>query len=394
MNHSQKVNDQASSLVSAPTSAPDSDQTTRRSFLEQSAQVSLALGAMSLVGAKSAFARDGQSLSPSAEPGDRHFFFHIQISSGVDVQYTFDSRPLDMTAKKLIANYHGQEPILYTGSNGQSTYRTSLTDPLMKWSDRFSIVNGVVMSPSFDGHDQGTNILFTGSPFGGDSYLPWANTKNTALDYVESGFVFASVTNNSGAMSLDPKSCKALALRVGELGRQGRTLTALGRRAERAGIGKSSLAQSSRLMSKAIGNVPAFAQSFSAVQLTEPMAFDPNNLREKLLSETKSNVEMFTELMRTGITDNALMSINLEIDAHDMKTAQSLTTKLPAIAEALALVFEQLSVTPSPSGRSMLEDTTILIGTEFARTMRQSYNAFEKTGTDHNPLTNTLIIGG
>ena len=40
----------------------------------------------------------------------------------------------------------------------------------------------------------------------------------------------------------------------------------------------------------------------------------------------------------------------------------------------------------------MLDVTTVFVTSEFGRTMRQ-YD-FQKSGTDHNSLTNTMLIGG
>ncbi|MGE0616693.1 MAG: DUF1501 domain-containing protein, partial [Bacteriovoracia bacterium] len=43
---------------------------------------------------------------------------------------------------------------------------------------------------------------------------------------------------------------------------------------------------------------------------------------------------------------------------------------------------------------SLLDVTTIMVSSEFGRTMRQEGLAIDKTGTDHNPLTNTILLGG
>ena len=41
-----------------------------------------------------------------------------------------------------------------------------------------------------------------------------------------------------------------------------------------------------------------------------------------------------------------------------------------------------------------MDVTTFMVGTEFARTMRSEFSDFAESGTDHNPLRNTILLGG
>lgn len=364
----------------------------RRELLAAAGQSSLLVAAGSIV---SGVPFIGQS-SALGETRDHHFYLHIQIESGLDVQYLFDSRPLDMTTKKLIANYHTEERIPYIGTNGQATLRTVLTNPLMKWSDRFSVINGVVMSASFDGHEQAENMLLTGNPFGGESFIPWMNTKGRPLDYVQTAPLnLSALTNKSGGIELDAVRCQGLAQSMGALQSQGDLLKSRQAQSERLGRGGTSFAASARSMAKALGGVTDLSALFGSVQIPSLETPDPNNLLDILAKTTRNNLHMITELMRSGITNTGVLAINfLPLDTHDGTSAQSLPETVGVICEALAGVFQHLSDTPSPSGRSMLDDTTILIGSEFARTMRQPWGDFEKSGTDHNPLTNTLLVAG
>jgi hypothetical protein len=38
--------------------------------------------------------------------------------------------------------------------------------------------------------------------------------------------------------------------------------------------------------------------------------------------------------------------------------------------------------------------TTVLVASEFSRTLRQEGPALEDSGTDHNPLSNSVLLGG
>jgi hypothetical protein len=42
----------------------------------------------------------------------------------------------------------------------------------------------------------------------------------------------------------------------------------------------------------------------------------------------------------------------------------------------------------------LLDVTTVLVASEFSRTMRQETLPIDNTGTDHNPLSNTIIAAG
>src|SRR5690606_17616615 len=130
-------------------------------------QVIKAGGTAAVVSAGGPLARP--ALAESTEP---HFFLQVVASDGWDVSYIFDARPLAMTEAGKSANYLGETPSVWRGGNGQTTLSTRVVDPLRPYADRFSVLNGVLMAPSFDGHDQNMNQFLTGNPFGGESFIP------------------------------------------------------------------------------------------------------------------------------------------------------------------------------------------------------------------------------
>ena len=78
------------------------------------------------------------------------------------------------------------------------------------------MLNGVYMTPSFDGHLQNMNFLFTGNPFGGDSFIPHLNLPETgrepqSLDAIlPTDPVVVNVNNHSGVVPLRPDSVGGL----------------------------------------------------------------------------------------------------------------------------------------------------------------------------------------
>lgn len=365
----------------------------RRELLKNAAQYSALAGAATLVGSK-AFGLPSRAAATS-DSKQSHYFLHINIPGGLDASYLFDARPLDMTKNNLIANYHGKEPILYRGTNGETTLRTSLTDPLMKYQNRFSVVNGVVMSPSLVGHDQLMNVLMTGNPFGGDTYLPWTTDKKMPLDFLTTGpMLFSQLNNAEGSMQLDPKACKQLAAKLQKLANNQSITHFIRSRTEAAGQGKTSLAASSRRMSGSVSALGDLAAKLSQVNIPDSDTSGISDRKERFLKDIHSNSVMLAEFLRNGLTNAGVLLLFDNIDSHDANTASKLPEVIGMYCEAIASVFAHFESVPMPSGGSLLDHTTFLIGSEFSRTMRQPGVPIDKTGTDHNALTNTLIVGG
>lgn len=364
----------------------------RRDLLKGAAQYSALAGAASLVGSKAfGLARS----APSSSPEDQHFFLYINIPGGLDASYLFDARPLAMTGDKLIANYHGKDPILYRGTNGETTLRTSLTDPLMKFQDRFSVINGVVMSPNLVGHDQLMNVLLTGNPFGGDSFFPWTNKSGLPLDFITSGPIpLVQLNNIQGSMQLSPKACKDLGAKIQKIASNQSMIGQIQNRAELIGKGKTSLAASSRRMGSSVNSLGDLAGKLAQMTLNPSDMSSISDPRERFVKSIEQDITMLSESMRVGLTNAGVLLMFDNIDTHNAKAASELPLKIAMFSEAIAAVFTHLESVQMPSGRSMLDHTTFLIGTEFSRTMRQPGAPIDQTGTDHNALTNTLIVGG
>src|SRR5262249_55569644 len=123
--------------------------------------------ASSALGITLLFPRRNSRAAPGARP---RFLLHVVAPGGLDPTMMFDAPPLSMTASGQPHTPRGEAPRPGGGANGQRPLTASPTEPLRRLRDRFSIVNGVMMSTSFDGHDQNTNLFLTGNPFGGSSF--------------------------------------------------------------------------------------------------------------------------------------------------------------------------------------------------------------------------------
>src|SRR5258705_1937297 len=154
-----------------------------------------------------------------AATGDTpRFLLNIFASGGLDTTMMFDARPLAMTAAGKIHNPLGQDPASWVGSNGQSALTASSASPLHPLRDRFSVINGVVMSTNFDGHDQNTNLFLAGNPFGGTSFNADLNGDGSApLDYIKLGDLFVATLQDGRTIQLTPAGLKQLVAGVSSL---------------------------------------------------------------------------------------------------------------------------------------------------------------------------------
>ena len=337
--------------------------------------------------------RGGVGPAVAAEPDqDPHFFLFVVLDGGADPSYMFDARPLSMTRAGKIQNYLGEEPGVWTGSNGAATLATRLVAPLRTFADRFSVLNGVYMTPSFDGHLQNMNFLFSGSPFGGDSFIPHLNSAETgrppgSLDAVlPTPPVFVNVNNHSSVVPLEPNALEQLAARLREA-EPPRADDMLGRfirsRLTAGAGGEGRMAAGARLMLSSLEQAPDVHHKLAALRVP----------REDMAPEAQA-VALIAECFRLSLSRSAIYVLREQFDVHDADQAK-LQPKLFADAVLkIAGLFRALVDTPFDARRSMLDVTTVMVASEFGRTMRAPDMPIAATGTNHNQFANSILLGG
>jgi hypothetical protein len=347
---------------------------------------------ISLAGAGTLILPGAGLLQAAAQaPDEPHFFLMIVLNGGADSSYMFDARPLSMTKAGKIQNYLGQDPARFSGRNGTNTLATSLIKPLLPFRDRFSILNGVYMTPSFDGHLQNMNFLFTGNAFGGDSFIPHLNLPETgrepqSLDgIVSSDPVVVTVNNHSGVVPLMPRSVTGLAnalkqtppLAGGELTEfiRGRMV------ANSAGPGRLSAAAA--LMRAGLDKSPRVHQQLA--QLTPPSNRQSAELQ---------TLALITQCFRLSISRSAIYSPSEYFDVHATEQAKAQPRLFTSAIGKIATLIKGLSETPFDDRKSMLDVTTVMVASEFSRTLRSPDAPVDETGTNHNQFANSILIGG
>lgn len=333
-----------------------------------------------------------QAAETEALVEDPHFFLMIVLSGGADASYMFDARPLAMTAAGKIQNYLGEDPFPCAGRNGITSAATSLIKPLLPFKDRFSVMNGVVMTPSFDGHAQNMNFLFTGDPFGGDSFIPHLNLAETghnpdAVDaIVPADQADFTALNHSGVIPLEPKVLRGLPERLRQLppAHGGDPLTSFVRsRIEAAAQGSGRLSGGASLMLTALDNSPVVHRKLAALS-----ASDPDQSTEK------QSIALIAECFRLSLSRAAIYVLPEQFDVHAPELAKAQPRLFGGAIEKVAALLQGLADTPYDAKRSMFDVTTVMVASEFGRTMRAPDMAIDATGTNHNQYSNSILMGG
>lgn len=341
----------------------------------------------------------GQTISRREE--EPHFLLILFVSGGLDSTYLWDARPLSHLRAKLQTNYFSSpaEPKVWTGANGGTTLVTHLMKPLEKYREHFSLLNGVVMADNFDGHEQNVNLTFTGNAFGGDWFAPHMNFGSRySLDGVSLlGNVFADFpTNGQATIALSRQGLRALAKPSGE---------------SMPGENQDPMLAFAASRAKAI-HAESASKTGRFTQGVEQMhrgILESSNLRNRIkkLKFTSSDgvsgiMESATQIFFSGLSRTVALNLgsltelqNFNFDTHGPESAKAIPANYEILIQKVAEVFQILQSTPFPgTQKSYLDMTTVMMTSDFNRTTRQIGSAIDQSGTDHNPLSNTFLLGG
>jgi hypothetical protein len=333
----------------------------------------------------------------AADPEDPHFFLQIYIYGGIDSLFLFDGRPLEMRGAGITHAYLKEDPKVWRGDNGGQCLATSMARKLEPIRQRFSIVNGVHMTTAFDGHLQNVNFLYTGNPFGGECFIPHLNLREKngytprPLDAIQiSGFALDQ-TNGGKSIPLSPDSAYNLIDSIKKsrpMDPRHAVMAQMDSRFEALGYGEGYLSKASRQMREAYAHSPDLARKLEKLKLAKPSpSADPE----------QAFIEMMAGFFKEGICGSAVLEINAprdHLDVHAASLAKHQVEMYGGVAETVKKVFELLANTPYDDSRSLIDVTTVMFASEFGRTLRQPGLPLDQTGTDHNSLNNSILIGG
>ncbi len=367
-------------------------QLTRRQLLRYTA---LGAGSLMLGPWDSVFGAT-QSQNPAANQTSK-YFLTLVLQGAADASYMWDARPLAMTAAGKIQNWwtKGDEPVPYVGVNGQTSLRTPLVEPLLKFRDRMTVLNGVHMSATFDGHLQNMNFLFCGSAFGGESFVPHLNLQETgqtpaSLDAIApaGGGPNVDGTNLSRVVPLEPKSIAPLGVslqQVPPLQTSGSLNEFIMSRLKAIGDldPEGRFSKGTRTMLDGIVRSPVIHGKLKALV--------PPNPQDSLEKQVAS---LISQSFKLNISRSAIYGLPEQFDVHTPNAAQGSARMFQSALAKSAELLTGLAETPYDENRSILDVTTVLIVSEMSRTMRVDGQRLEESGTNHNPFGNSVVLLG
>lgn len=357
----------------------------RRSFLKYGA-----LGASTYFLPQFSWAQSSESA---------HQVLHIHFSGAMDFTYGFDARRLSMTKANLLQNYLNAEPRVWTAPvGGNTTLATSLTTPLDRHARDFSIINGIYVDNVFAAHTQAENLWFTGNAFGGDTYLPFINlntpTPKAPLDGLKNqSYMYFQTQNMGGHLPFGSQSTAQLSqkLKYNGINEKSDSHQYLKQRLQDIGKGSGKFSEGVRRMAQAQTDSVTLAEQLTKTNMT----IDPK------LDQDEQFLTLFNQLsqqksIRTGLITISSVGPNNEyrFDTHDMQSAALQPESYRLVFERIARIFDIMKRTAFSATESLLDVTTVVVTTEFGRTMRQMGVAIDATGTDHNTFCTSAIIAG
>ncbi len=326
-----------------------------------------------------------------------HFMLEIFVRPGWDPSYIFDARPLAMRAAGIAHSYFDAEPTELRDARGGRTLVTQNFAALAEHfnAGRFSILNGVHMAASFDGHEQNLNFALTGNPFGGESQMPHLNAGAGAapLDYLQLGQLYGiNITNGAKSAPLDARSGERLVRAVAAqapIAPESPVVNYLLQRLAVVGGGDGAFSRGARTMRRGLGEAGGLAERLKAIEL-EALPEDGSEV------PLRATLKYLHQCFASGVVHSALIELDRDLDTHDPVSAKKQPETYRKVADELAELLTFLANTPlsATDPTPLLECTTLLITSEFGRTLRQAGQAIDDTGTDHNPLANTVLLAG
>lgn len=340
-----------------------------------------------------------------AKPADDHYLFILFLDGGADFTYLFDARPLEMTQNKLLSNRMGQPPRLWQGANGGQTWASALTTPLETFKNDFSVVNGVFMDKTFAGHNNMIDLIFSGNALGGESFLPWINSKNT----VQPPSPLDGIKKNSSFFFADPHHTSLIELESEDAAQL------ISKLKQQPFLSKKSSAWDYSLARMQAGGLldPNGQWSQGSQKLFDQTS-QAQNLAAKLGSLDMSSLDPDIDLnfldLFNRMVQQKMIRVGLDVTApFDPKTFQLSRFQFDSHAigsdaehillyqntvSKIAATLNYFKNTAYDSQRSLLDVTTFVVATEFGRTMRQEGQPIETCGTDHNIFCNSFLFAG
>jgi uncharacterized protein DUF1501 len=148
-------------------------------------------------------------------------------------------------------------------------------------------------------------------------------------------------------------------------------------------VGRGRMNAATNLMLSGLDEAPNVHQRLA--QLTAP---DPR------LSPERQSLALVAECFRLSISRSAIYALPEQFDVHAADQAKLQPKLFASAIGRISELLRGLVDTPFDTKRSMFDVTTVMIASEFGRTLRSLDSPIDNTGTNHNQFSNSVLIGG
>ena len=335
--------------------------------------------------------------SQNQEP---HFILTVYLSGGLDSSYLFDARPLAFTAARKIQNYHvnPQEPLAWQDAKGRQCLVQKAGQKLLPWKDKMTVLNGVIMDHTFDGHLENFRQLFCGAN-GGMPFYGGQTSKlqDPSLSYVRMGNFFGLGLLSDFAESMEAN--KDLLLSLNKLVKENN----ITENTEKDLVQEAFF---NRIHSQFPGSGLSIGLKSAQKELLKKGKV-AKHLRgiaidESLPDSIALDVSILKSCFKSGLTQSAIYNLTdnlpgISFDTHDARSCSTSPDIMGQLMDKLLELLSELQNSPFDENHSLLDVTTVVVGSEFSRTMRNLGAPdvpMELQGTDHNALSNSLLFFG
>lgn len=311
----------------------------------------------------------GSSMSWAQNLGDeKQFLVLIRIKSGWDVTLSLDPKVHQGTTQSDIFIEYKPEEILKVGNLGFGPAFA----PMMPFAQDFSVINGIMMNDSDNGHEASLKYMTAGA-------------SDIQTDLV------VELQHSSSLLKGDIATNTSLSL-----GNRNPTLTSLAGLSQMTKLPDMLQFQNFLSSSKSKGAVYQAQQNY----LKNSKKF--SDLKAGVLATDKKSssgeikmedvqLHYLKDCFKADTARVAELDISKNLDTHGNHPG----THMKEQSAAWEKVAELMKILKSTSldeisGLSIYDRTTFMVISEFSRT--PALNAAQ--GKDHNPLTNSVLIGG
>ncbi len=293
----------------------------------------------------------------------------------------------------------------WTDGKGGALLARASARPLEDMRQELCIFNGVLSDPKGDGHDRNLGQVLTGNHQSQVGFFEAINSPDHPFSYIQFGdnpFIPFPSNSGSGLRFSSPSLFKMFASEMQNLEHFPLTEKALSYfRSDSLARGRTHLpffAGVQKLLTSLANSQASYEKLKKPMRGAiasdnAPKEESSNNETLEEITIAKQHINILIESFKSRLTTTGILTSSLAFDAHSADTAVVQPANFFAVSHILKYAIETLKSTEFMGG-SLYDRTTILMTSEFSRTLRQDSSDIYQSGTDHNTLCNTVVGAG